>query len=583
MLRTPCVPPRSWSRVARSATLSATLSAALSATTLAAVCAASLVALVPAAAAAQAVTGVGEDAIPVPRGSLRIGTGGLWNDYREAWSRESPGGAYGRGPLLGALNTDRLGTGILATLSDAELALRTLTGQSTFQLSMGPLEARGQVRQSIAPITLDYGVTRRFSVRLVVPYVESRDATQFVLNRTGLGANVGANPAFGTTGAAARAINGSLVTQIATARTQLAAEITRCADVAATGCDAIRADPARAQALLGRAQDIRSALLTVYGDASRGGAPVVPITGSALHTTIVGTMTSLRDDFTAFGVSALTATGPSPAALIYGPAGITNIASDTAFGVGYERLGDTRRAGIGDIDLTATWLLWDTFRADQVARLLAPRRGIRSAISAGWRFGTAGADRTEDAFDVPIGEGANALLLRSTTDLLLNNWAWMSATLRVVRPLEDEIVAIVPPRDIANTFSGPISVGATTRSLGQRMDIELMPRVAVGSFFGLAAGVIHRRWSNDQYSATPIGETPSNPAITSWTVPSRSLTSGTVGVTFSSLASYARRRSRIPAEVIYTHQFPLSGSGGFVPAVSSDRLELRVYTGFPRR
>jgi hypothetical protein len=550
----------------------------------AALCTLSVIALHPGAAGAQAVAGVGEDAIPVPKGSLRIGTGGLWNDHRDAWSRDSRSGAYGKGPLLGALDTDRLGTGILATLSDAEVALRTLTGQSSFQLSMGPLEARGQVRQSIAPITLDYGVTRRLSVRLVVPYVESRDATQFILNRTGLGANVGANPAFGTTGAASRAINGQLVTQIATARTQLAAEITRCASTEATGCDAIRADPAGAQALLSRAQDIRSALLTVYGDATRGGSPVVPITGSALHTSIVGTMTSLREDFTTFGVAALTATGPSPAALIYGPAGIANIASDTAFGVGDERLGDTRRAGICDVDLTATWLLWDSFRADQVARLLAPRRGIRSTVSAGWRFGTAGADRTEDAFDVPIGEGANALLLRSTTDLLLNKWAWMSATLRVVRPLEDQVVAIAPARDIASTFSGPVRVESATRSLGQRVDVELVPRISVGSFFGLAAGVIHRRWSDDQYAVLSAdGETPTTPELTSWTVPSRSLTSATVGVTFSSLASFARRRSRFPAEVIYTHQFPLSGSGGFVPAVSSDRLELRVYTGFPRR
>jgi len=550
----------------------------------AALCAAPVMSMHPAVAVAQAVAGVGEDAIPVPKGSLRIGTGGLWNDYRDAWSRDSRSGEYGKAPLLGALDTDRLGTGILATLGDAEVALRTLTGQSSFQLSMGPLEARGQVRQSIAPITLDYGVTRRLSVRLVVPYVESRDATQFILNRTGLGANVGANPAYGTTGAAARAINGALVTQIATARTQLAAEITRCANADATGCDAIRADPAGAQALLSRAQDIRSALLTVYGDASRGGAPVVPITGSALHTSIVGTMTQLGQDFTAFGVSALTATGPSPAALIYGPAGIANIASDTAFGVGYERLGDTRRAGIGDVDLTATWLVWDSFRADQVARLLAPRRGIRSTISAGWRFGTAGADRTEDAFDVPIDEGANALLLRSTTDLLLNPWAWMSATLRMVRPLEDQVVAIAPARDIAGTFSGPVYVESATRSLGQRLDVELIPRISVGSFFGLAAGVIHRRWSDDAFSAAPTSDdTPSTAQLITWTVPSRSLTSATVGVTFSTLASFARRRSRIPAEVIYTHQFPLSGSGGFVPAVSSDRLELRVYTGFPRR
>jgi hypothetical protein len=56
-----------------------------------------------------------------------------------------------------------------------------------------------------------------------------------------------------------------------------------------------------------------------------------------------------------------------------------------------------------------------------------------------------------------------------------------------------------------------------------------------------------------------------------------------VGVTFSTLASYVRGRSRFPAEVIYSHTMPLSGSGATLPAVSSDRLELRVYTGFPRR
>jgi hypothetical protein len=56
-----------------------------------------------------------------------------------------------------------------------------------------------------------------------------------------------------------------------------------------------------------------------------------------------------------------------------------------------------------------------------------------------------------------------------------------------------------------------------------------------------------------------------------------------LGFSFSTLASYARGRSRFPAEVIYTHTAPLSGSGALTPAISTDRLELRVYTGFPRR
>jgi hypothetical protein len=61
------------------------------------------------------------------------------------------------------------------------------------------------------------------------------------------------------------------------------------------------------------------------------------------------------------------------------------------------------------------------------------------------------------------------------------------------------------------------------------------------------------------------------------------MSAAALGLSFSTLSSYVRGRSRFPAEVIYTHTVPLAASGGEVPAVASDRLELRVYTGFPRR
>ena len=64
---------------------------------------------------------------------------------------------------------------------------------------------------------------------------------------------------------------------------------------------------------------------------------------------------------------------------------------------------------------------------------------------------------------------------------------------------------------------------------------------------------------------------------------SRTLSAAAFGLSFSTLSSYVRGRSRFPAEVIYTHTVPLAASGGEVPVMASDRLELRVYTGFPRR
>lgn len=529
----------------------------------------------------QPVAGVGDDAVPLPKGAYRFLIGGHWNDYRSRYGVSTETGTSRR-DLLGTLATDQLGVAQLPQLSEAQAGIRALSGNANFVLSLGTLEAAGEVHQSIAPFTLDYGVTKRLSLRVVVPYVESRDVSQLILNRAGTGANVGRNPTYGTSGAQIRAANGALLTQIDAARTALSTEITRCANPVATGCDAIRANPAGAEALLTRAQNTRSSLGTVYGDATRGGAPVVPTNGSAVHASVVSTISALRTDFGAYGIATIGESAqPAPATTVLGPAGFSAIGTDSSFGVGYQQLGGTRRAGIGDIDLTATVLLHDSFGADQIRRLLSPTRGWRSTLTMGWRFGTAGADRTEDAFDVPIGEGANAVLVRSTTDLIINRWAWISGTVRAVHPIADRIAIVLPYRDEAGTFSAPVLTGSAARTLGSRLDVEVAPRMSIGQFFGVSGALLVRRWGRDQYNAG--NEEISAPNMSTMEVPTRTMRAAAFGLSFSTLASYARGRSRFPAEVVYTHTRPLGASGGTVPAMSTDRLELRIYKGFPRR
>ncbi|MBY0489709.1 MAG: hypothetical protein K2R93_07690 [Gemmatimonadaceae bacterium] len=532
-------------------------------------------------AAAQTVTGVGDDAIPLPKRGWRFGIGGLWNDYTSVYTPNGSGGLT-RQPLYGGFNTSAAGVAQFPTLSAAETALRTLTGDSKFQLSLGALETRAAVRQSIAPLSVDYGVTKRLSLRLVVPYVESRDATQFLLNRTGAATDIGINPAATATGSGARGTNGALLAQIDAARSTLSGELARCAVAAATGCDVIRANAMGAQTLLSRSLTVRSALAALYGTGTAAGAPVVPVSGSSVQTAVSATIAALRSDFVALGITNLTSSAaPVPATTIMGPGGgFSRIASDSAFRVGYATRGNTRRAGIGDIDLTATYLLFDSFRADQVTRLFENRRAVRSTITAGWRFGVAGADRTDDAFDVPIGEGANALLVRSTTDLVWSRRLWLSATLRAAKPLSDAVAVILPFRDVAGLFA-PVQVGQATRALGMRYDLELAPRVAIGQFFGLSGALLLRHWGEDSYRA--LGADSLAGGVTTDLTPSRTLRAVSIGATFSTLASYTRGRSRFPAEVIYTHTEPLGASGGAVPAVATERLELRVYRGFPRR
>lgn len=545
---------------------------------------AALVALASATdtAAAQAVTGAGDDAIPVSKGTVRIRIAGQWNDWDAVYA-DSAGGS-GRRPLRSLVAQRSLGVRSLPTLQPAEAAIRELTGLSNFSLSLGMLEASGDVRQSTAPISVDVGITRRLSIGVLIPYVESRDNTLLVLNRQGTGANVGANPAFGkTSGAAARASNGALLREIAAARVALQAEITRCQPAAATDCDAIRSNPAAAQQLLAIASATQSAVATLYGDSLRAGSPLVPFASTTLGSSINGSITALRSLFEGYGVRSIAETSrPVGATTAYGPGSLDSLAADSALGLAYSRLGNTRRAGIGDIDLTGSFLLFDTFGGSQSRRLNNRGRALRSLLTVGWRFGTAGADDASNAFDVPIGDGANALLLRSTTDVVLSRRFWLSASLRVVKPFADDRVVAIPLRTDSTFLSG-FTFGRARQTLGQRTELEVAPRLSLGDFFGVSAAYMIRRVGESTIDATGTPSPSSVPMLLESTSPASTFQAASLGVSFSTLASYVRGRSRLPVEVMYTHTLPVTGSGGIVPAVSVDRLELRIYTAFPRR
>lgn len=538
---------------------------------------------------AQSVTSASEDAIPIPRHGIRYVLAGVWNDHDHAFTATGTDGVLKRSPLFESLNLENAGVNLLPNLATTQALLRTLTGETGYQMSLGQLSSSGEVRQSIARFGVDYGVTNRISVGLRIPYAESRDVAQLMLNRVGTGANVGLNPARqSSTSSAAIAENSAIANQLAMSLSALSAEIERCSIENATGCEAIQANPGAASALIARTEATRNALAAVYGTSTAKGSLFVPLVGSAAQAGVAGSIASLRSEYARYGITSITeGATPRAASQILGPGGMDRIGTDTAFGVGYERLGNTRRAGLGDIDLTASVLLFDTFKSSQERRLSSSGRAVRWLVSGGWRFGTAGADRTEDAFDVPIGEGANAILLRSTTDLVWSRHMWLSATIRTAMPMSDKMAVVLPFRTLAESFAYPVSVGNASRSLGMRSEIELAPRFSIGDFFGISGTYSMKSWGADKYIVNEPIE--SSAAEESHRVPARTLHSAGFGVTFSTLASYARGRSRIAAEVMYTHTMPLSASTAsrtaavVIPAIATDRLELRVYTGFPRR
>jgi hypothetical protein len=150
------------------------------------------------------------------------------------------------------------------------------------------------------------------------------------------------------------------------------------------------------------------------------------------------------------------------------------------------------------------------------------------------------------------------------------------------------VATVVPVRDLAQLFL-PFRTAVAARALGMRLEADLMPRLAIGEYFGITAGYQLRHWGRDHYTERP--DSASGPsargsglALQPWTMPGRTLHSAAAGLTFSTLAPALHGASRLAVEVSYQHVRPIAAGGGAaVPAVVTDRLELRVYTGFPRR
>lgn len=514
---------------------------------------------------AQAVAGVGDDAIALPARGWRVSLGGQWDQWDRRLSSD------GRTPLLGPLATPALGSAQLPALRTAEEGLRALLG-GDYALTLGPLEAAGGVRRATSLLQAEFGLTRRLSVGVRVPYVEVVHDAQLVLNRAGTGANVGANPARGN--AQALANNGRVHSALSDASRALAERLTSCsANPAGAGCDVVLQDPTAVQALVTRATAFAGAWKSVYGDGTSVGAPVVPHIGSDAHARLNTELASLSGAFARYGTTTVPDAVPAGATSIYGTLGLQELAKDSAFGVNADTLDRAFRAGMGDLELEARVLLFDTWGANQAARLTTTRPGVRVLAAAGWRFGTASSAQAEQPFALATGEGVNAILLRATTDLVWKRWAWLSVSARATLPQADAAVVRFPGVGLPEAFLA----GAPTpvsRELGRRLDLEVTPRLSIGENLGLAAAFVHRSFASDRYLAEG-GE--------AWESTSGSARFATLGVTYSTLAPFVRGKSRLALEVSFLHEVALSASGLSVPSLVRDRIELRVYPGFPRR
>ncbi len=537
--------------------------------------------LAPARAGAQAVLGIGDDALTVPAGSMRVSVFAQWLRYYERYGRATPGRKNGAVEPLGVdFNFDTIGVAQFENLVPAQNAVRALAAMPDFTASLGKSSVLIRDNVLTTPIAIDFGITRRISVSVVVPFVTATSTVDFRFNPTGREPTLGFNPTLSSPSTIAA--NGDLLTQFDAAAAQLNTQLASCAaNPAAAGCAALNANAGSARALILSAGAFAAGLAQVYGGrAGSVGSPFVPVVGTAAQTAIKARLAAFKAQYAGFGNNAITGSVPLGAA----PMTISDAATlftNKTFGLGARPLERTINRGIGDIDVGLKVKLFDTFGEDPKARLAPHGLQWRQSIGAVYRIGTGTTDAADNFADVGTGNHQNDVELRSYTDLMYGKHFWVSVLAHFNFQLADQLtmrITDTPSQVLAAAYRQQ----TVQRDLGDVAELEIDPRWVMNDYMSISGHYYYRRKSADRYTGT---FNVTNLAGQPVTIDASALNQETeatehrlgVGFSYSTLAAYMRGKAGLPFEISYFHFQTTLGSGGNVPKLSQDQVQVRMY------
>ncbi len=533
------------------------------------------------AAHSQRVLGSLDDATVVPRGSIRVSVGVSFTRAEDRFASGHPGGAA-RGekePFGSSYSFDTLGTVAIERLAPLTQPLRSLSGQQALNLSLGALDVAMNRDVRTIPVSIEAGLTSRLSVGVLVPY-------HFVYNDVavlpGAGGNVGMNPA--ATFVAARTQNGAVVSQIMGASARLRALLMSCqADPSGAGCGPINANRQQALLLVAQSDAAAADIVTVYGDATRVGSPFAPIVGSALEQTIFARLRGFNASYQTFlGLpmdSVLIAARPVGATRLTNE-DVNTIMVDPAIGILAQPLANVEHGHLGDIEVSAKLLLFDSFQGSTLRRL-APTSGIKARLSVGgaYRFATGIRAAPDNFADLGTGDGTPDIEARGYLDVIMGSRFWWSTVVRYGMPRAD--TATVRIAD-STAFSFPAAYREQNATLtrGTYLEAEWSPRLVLNDFFALAGYYRYRRSEKDEYTGTF--------SVTDLTGTTRTLDAAAFGaftdtqehragiaLSYSTIADYAARRARLPLELTLLLSRVVRGAG--VPSDTQAALSVRWY------
>ena len=521
-------------------------------------------------AAAQSATSLLTDASVVPRG--RAGIELRFVPVRWAAVIGTDAKPTSTQNIAWSFNAESLGTRALPVLAPAEAAIRTLVNSPTFQVTAGKLVSIADSRVLTVPLVLQYGITSRLTLGVLVPLVETRSVMTVRLNPHPGFANVGPNPALAD--ASVQASSSALVSSLRTASSTLQGELASCvSNPTNSGCSSLLAQRADVESLIRSGNTYASAIEQLYGtDAEHPGQPFVPLSGSLVEGAIDFQIQSLAARFQNYlGSNVITGS----------VAGAVGAAANAALqslltSAGRDTIMPIDRSSIGDISIGVTYQLASTL-SDSMSR-----RGYRVAVNGTFRIGTGEPADRNRLFDIGTGYGQNGVELGGAADMQFTGRVSGSALATYTLQLGTVSVPRVPTA--ANALLPLTAPTPGTYSAGNVLQISIKPRYRIAGFFAVNGQYTLTRVGADQYTLGPAVTDSSGNVISVAPAAPFGLAAATThqlgfGFSYSTIATGDARPTRLPFELAFSHLETLASSGGPVPKTFRDEVRFRIYFG----
>ncbi len=521
---------------------------------------------------AQTLGGTSEtfDASVAPRHSFRFSAFNSWTRFDQVYGLSSDGKTR---PLGALFSSDSLGSTEIPALQPVENTVRALTGNPALRLSLGKLTTSASSRVVQTPLALEYGVTNRLSLGLMVPFVITRTTVIPSMNPKGNEASVGPNPAQLTGN---YNLTSYVVQQLRNAATGLSRTLANCETNASSSpdCPNLLAHASDAQSLVTSTNSFATNLGTLYGtSASSPGSAFVPIAGGTIEGQLAARVAGFNSEYQSLAPNG-SFNIPSQFAGANAPIAYNQLDSLTVQQYGIDSLGTTRRLGLGDIEIGGAYQLFDRLGDTSAAR----RGGVRAraALTGVVRLGTGTPPAPNEYFDLGTGQGQTGVRVGGALDL------------RAGRRIGATMAAHYEYQITSAHRDNGATAGATIFPLrlpfaadwkpGNVYQLEIQPRLFATEFFGVSAHYVVHHQADDL--VTPLrarGDTTAT-VLQAPYISRPAFTEQRFGLsfTYSSLESYSHGRSIVPLEIRWVHLETIHAAG-IVPKYFTDQLGFRLY------